>query len=71
MDQAMAQRAKARGERLRDELLTRLRSGPQTAVALLPQLEVPDVTLSEVAFQLERLNEEGRTVGAQGRWRLQ
>ncbi len=66
MDQEMARRATARGEQLRAELLTRLRSGPQPAAALLSQLEVSDVTLSEVAFQLDRLAEEGRTVGEQG-----
>ena len=66
MDQEMAQRATARGERLRAELLRRLRSGPQPAAALLPQIEIADVTLSEVAFQLDRLAEEGLTVGEQG-----
>lgn len=66
MDQEMARRATARGERLRAELLTRLRGGPQTAVELLEQIEPADVTLSEVAFQLGRLAEEGRTVGEQG-----
>jgi hypothetical protein len=66
MDQEMARHAKARGEQLRAELLRRLRSGPQPAAALLPQLEAPGVTLSEVAFQLDRLAGEGRTVGEQG-----
>ncbi|HEX3241124.1 MAG TPA: hypothetical protein VHR18_13440 [Solirubrobacterales bacterium] len=59
-------RARARGEGIRDELLARLEDGPQTAAALLPQIGVSDVSLSEVAFQLDRLADERRTVGEQG-----
>lgn len=67
VDEGAARRATLRGEQLRAELLAHLRSGPQTAVALLPQLEVPGVSLSEVSFQLTRLAEEGRTAGERGR----
>lgn len=59
-------RARARGECIRAELLTLLGDGPAAAADLLPQIETPDVSLSEVAFQLGRLGEEGQTVGEQG-----
>lgn len=67
MADAEAQRqAKARGEALRAELLAMLGAGPQTAAELLPQVATDNVSLSEVAFQLDRLEDEGRTLGAQG-----
>lgn len=59
-------RATARGERIRAELVTHLGDGPAGAADLLPQIETPDVSISEVAFQLVRLAEEGRAVGEQG-----
>jgi hypothetical protein len=61
-----AQQAQARGESLRGEIKTRLRSeGARSAADLLPHLP-KDVSLAEVAFQLERLAEEGETVGETG-----
>ena len=59
-------KAQARGEGIREELMALLRGGPAGAADLLPLIEVPDVSLSEVAFQLDRLAEEGETVGKQG-----
>ncbi len=59
-------RARARGEGIRAELLERLTAGAQNAADLLPQLSTPDVSLSEVAFQLDRLDDEGRAVGEVG-----
>lgn len=62
-----AEQATLRGERLRSELVQRLKKdGPRSAVELLPQVDTPNVSLSEVAFQLDRLAGEGRTVGEQG-----
>ena len=66
VDYVTEQRAKSRGERLRTELLARLGDGPQDAAALLPRLEIADVSLSEVCFQLDRLAEEGRAVAEPG-----
>jgi hypothetical protein len=66
VEEEAVQRAKARGERLRAELLARLRTGPQSAVGLLPQVETPAVSLPEVSFQLDRLAAEGRAVGERG-----
>jgi hypothetical protein len=58
--------ATARGESVRADLLAKLRSGgPQSAADLHPQLG-RDVSLSEVAFQLERLTEETKTDGKAG-----
>jgi hypothetical protein len=58
--------ARARGEGLRAELLAKLRTdGPQSAAELDPKLP-SDVSLSEVAFQLDRLAVEGQTVGEVG-----
>lgn len=59
-------RAEARGVGIRSELLERLRSGEQLAVDLLPQIQTPATSLSEVSFQLERLVEEGRVTGNEG-----
>lgn len=60
------QEATARGERIRAELLAKLRAGgPQSALDLSAQVH-KDVSLSEVAFQLERLADEGQTVGEVG-----
>lgn len=56
--------ARERGEVLRAQLLVLLELGPQTAVDLLAEIKRPDVSLSEVAFQLERLGEEGRVSGS-------
>lgn len=59
-------RARARGEGIRTDLLAKLRTrGPQTAADLHPQLD-GDVSLSEVAFQLGRLAEERKTDGEIG-----
>lgn len=58
--------ATARGEGIRSELLGQLREGPQTAAALLPQVTTAEVSVSEVAFQLDRLAGEGRVVGEVG-----
>lgn len=63
MNQENARRATARGERLRTELVEHLRRQPQTAEALLPQLKTPELSLSEVVFQLGRLEEELRAAG--------
>jgi hypothetical protein len=61
------QRATARGEGIRADLAAKLRaSGPQTAAQLQPQMAA-DVSLSEVAFQLGRLAEDGRAVGSEGK----
>ena len=60
------ERARARGEGIRAELLARLSTGgPQSAVDLQPQLP-QDVSLSEVAFQLARLTDEGKVNGETG-----
>lgn len=62
-DNEREQQAQARGEGLRAEIGERLRiEGPQTAPDLLPHLP-KDVSLAEVAFQLERLVEEGEAIG--------
>lgn len=59
-------RATARGESIRAELLAKLRTGgPQSAADLHPEFR-PDVSLSEVAFQLDRLADEDTTVGEVG-----
>ncbi len=58
--------ARVRGEELRAELVARLSAGPQTADDLLAAIDREDVSLSEVAFQLERLRSEGRATGAAG-----
>lgn len=64
---ARAERARERGEGIRAQLLAKLEAdGPRTAADLLPQIERRDVPLSEVAFQLGRLAEEGRVVGEPG-----
>jgi hypothetical protein len=64
---ARAERARERGEGIRAQLLAKLKAGgPQTAADLLPQIERRDVSMSEVAFQLVRLAEEGRAVGEPG-----
>ena len=58
--------ATARGERIRAELMERLRTGgPQSATDLDPQTP-SDVSASEVAFQLERLADEGQITGEVG-----
>lgn len=58
--------AAARGQRIRDDLLQRLRTdGPQAAADLHPEMD-REVSLSEVAFQLNRLAEEGRIAGEVG-----
>jgi DNA-binding Lrp family transcriptional regulator len=60
------QEATARGESIRARLLERLRAdGPQSASELHPQLD-RDVSLSEVAFQLDRLTEERKIDGEAG-----
>lgn len=59
--------AQARGKALRTELLALLETGgPQDATELLPQVETANASLSEIAFQLDRLAEEGRVVGEEG-----
>lgn len=60
------QLAQARGESVRVELLAKLRTGgPQSAADLYPQV-AGHVSLSEVAFQLERLADEKRAAGEPG-----
>jgi hypothetical protein len=60
------QQAQARGEGLRAQIKTRLgNEGARSAVDLLPHMP-KDVSLAEVAFQLERLAEEGEAVGEAG-----
>lgn len=60
------ERARERGERIRAELTAALRTGgPQSAADLHPQMPAA-VSLSEVAFQLARLADEGETVGEVG-----
>lgn len=59
-------RATARGESVRAELAAKLRAGgPQSAADLYPQV-ARHVSLSEVAFQLDRLAEEKRAAGETG-----
>jgi hypothetical protein len=59
-------RATARGEGIRAALRAKLREdGPQSAADVHPHLP-PDVSLSEVAFQLDRLADEGTAVGKVG-----
>lgn len=58
--------ARVRGEELRAELVARLHAGPQTADDLLAGIDRDGVSLSEVAFQLDRLRSEGRVTGAAG-----
>ncbi|MDX6623878.1 MAG: hypothetical protein QOE75_1810 [Solirubrobacterales bacterium] len=68
--QARRREARERGENLRAGLIAMLREGPKTAAELIPR-EPGDVSPSEVAFQLERLAEDGRVVGAEdGPYRL-
>lgn len=60
------QRATRRGEGIRDALRAKLREdGPQTAADLHPHFP-GDVSPSEVAFQLDRLADEGTAVGEVG-----
>jgi hypothetical protein len=62
-----AERARERGEGIRAQLLAKLEAdGPRAAADLLPLTDPRDVSLSEVAFQLGRLVEEGRAVGEPG-----
>lgn len=59
-------RATKRGEGIRDALRAKLREdGPQAAADLRPHFPA-DVSLSEVAFQLDRLADEGTTAGEVG-----
>jgi hypothetical protein len=59
--------AAERGKAIRSELTETLaKDGPQTASALLPQIETPGISLPEVAFQLQRLAEEGKADGEVG-----
>jgi hypothetical protein len=58
--------AMARGERLRAEIVGLLADGSRDAPGLLPRVELDGVSLSEVAFQLERLDEEARVIGVKG-----
>lgn len=68
--QAKRREARERGENLRAELIAMLREGPKTATELIPR-KPEDVSASEIAFQLERLAEDGRVVGADnGPYRL-
>lgn len=65
-DYESRERATARGERIRAVLLAKLHEdGPATATALA-RFMPPEISLSEVAFQLDRLAEEGKAVGEQG-----
>lgn len=58
-----AAQARARGTRIREDLLAILkRGGPQPATMLYAQID-GDASLSEVSFQLERLAEEGAAAG--------
>jgi hypothetical protein len=63
-------RARERSERVRSELTAKLRTGgPQSAAD--PHSQMPgDIALSQVAFQLYRLANEGETVGEGGVFRL-
>lgn len=58
-------RARARGEGIRADLLAKLEGGPQSAADLHPQFR-SDVSLSEIAFQLDRLDEERKASGKVG-----
>lgn len=59
-------RARERGQTIRATLAAKLgESGPQSAADLHPQLPA-DVSLSEVAFQLDRLAEENEAAGKVG-----
>ncbi|HET7444087.1 MAG TPA: hypothetical protein VFJ57_05455 [Solirubrobacterales bacterium] len=59
--------ATTRGEQIRSQLIEMLTTdGPQTAGDLLPRVETPGISLSEIAFQLQRLCEEGKATGAVG-----
>ncbi len=61
-----SRQATARGEGIRAELLAKLTTGgPQSAADLYPQTPT-DVSLSEVAFQLARLVEDGKASGEVG-----
>lgn len=65
-DYESLERATARGERIRAALLAKLTTGgPQTAAALADPTD-GDVSLSEIAFQLNRLAEEGKAAGEHG-----
>lgn len=66
VDGEKVRRAQARGQEIRAELVALLSDGSAGAAELLPLIQTPDVSLSEVAFQLDRLTEEGETVGKQG-----
>lgn len=62
MNQRAAQ-ARARGARIRADLIAKLQAGgPQPATMLYAQIDC-DASLAEIAFQLERLVEEGQAVG--------
>jgi hypothetical protein len=60
------QRATERGEGLRRKLLSLLEEDGEQSAALLVRQLPPDVSLSEVAFQLCRLAEEGQVEGEVG-----
>jgi hypothetical protein len=60
------ERARERGECIRAELTAMLRTGgAQSAADLRPHFPA-DVSLSEISFQLDRLADEGETVGEVG-----
>jgi hypothetical protein len=68
--QAKRRDARERGENLRAELIAMLREGPKTVTELIPR-KPEGVSTSEIAFQLERLAEDGRVVGGEdGPYRL-
>jgi hypothetical protein len=65
---AKVDRARARGEAIRAELMAHLTAGgPQDPADLLPSIETPNVSLPEVGFQLDRLVDDGTVGRGRGR----
>ena len=62
--------ARERGETIRAKLREQLQSGPRTAAELLPDIDVENLSLSEVEFQLGRLEDAGDVIDEAGVYRL-
>lgn len=65
-DHESRERATQRGESIRAVLMAQLVQGGPATAAQLHEFLPTHVSLSEVAFQLDRLSEEGKVSGEQG-----
>lgn len=65
-DYESRRRAAARGQRIRAVLLAKLREDGPASAATLAKFMPPEVSLTEVAFQLGRLAEVGTVAGEPG-----